>query len=318
MLEYWPGARSVCCVHKPKQVIGSRRRSILRDSKSYWLLPIYIVWPHASNAPKLDRIESKSVEPVRRCITAQVLIGCDTLAPDILVCRYLSWSAGRPIPSTTPYTVETGPSFMPTATNFEQTRSFSHDLAQSLAHAWRLLERGTADRHSPFHTPTVATVAADGTPEIRTVVLRKVEAAQRTVRFHTDRRSRKVEALAANPRLALHGYDPAAKIQIRLLGQAHVHQDDDVAHLAWSQSKSMSLMCYRQSRAPGAAIAAPLAAPGTIKSEVFAPMEGFENFAAVMLTVRSLEWLFLASGGHQRAQFTWDADNQLSQTWLAP
>ena len=41
---------------------------------------------------------------------------------------------------------------------------FSSDLAASLAHAWQLLGRGTVDRRSAFHTPTVATVELDGAP----------------------------------------------------------------------------------------------------------------------------------------------------------
>jgi pyridoxamine 5'-phosphate oxidase len=199
----------------------------------------------------------------------------------------------------------------------EETRAFSNNLIETLAHAWRLLERGTADRRSPFHTPTVATVAADGSPEARTVVLRKVVAPERTVRFHTDTRSGKVAALATNPRLALHGYDPASKIQIRLSGNAHVHRGDEIARFAWGQSKSMSLMCYRQALAPGAKVEAPLKAPGTT-AETYGPDDGFENFAAIVLQVTTLDWLYLASGGHQRARFTWDARGQLAHTWVAP
>jgi pyridoxamine 5'-phosphate oxidase len=203
------------------------------------------------------------------------------------------------------------------ADKIEQTRAFSNNLGETLAHAWRLLERGTADRRSPFHTPTVATVAPDGSPEARTVVLRKVVAPERTVRFHTDTRSGKVAALAGNPRLSLHGYDPASKIQIRLSGNARVHRGDEIARLAWGQSKSMSLMCYRQALAPGAAVEAPLKAPGTA-AETYGPDDGFENFAAVVLQVTTLDWLYLASSGHQRASFTWDAEGQLSHTWSAP
>jgi pyridoxamine 5'-phosphate oxidase len=200
---------------------------------------------------------------------------------------------------------------------FEESRAFHNDLSASLAHAWRLLERGAADRRSPFHTPTIATVRADGSPEVRTVVLRKVIPSDRTLRFHTDRRTGKVGSLLANPRVAFHGYDAASKIQIRATGFAHVHIDDELAHGAWRQSQPMSLMCYRQFLAPGQSVPAPLKAPGT-RAETFKPDDGFENFAAIVVHVTTLDWLYLASSGHQRALFRWDASGQLSQTWIAP
>jgi pyridoxine/pyridoxamine 5'-phosphate oxidase len=66
------------------------------------------------------------------------------------------------------------------------------DLEGTLAYAWGLLERGVSDRHSPIHTPTVATIGGDGRPSIRTVVLRDCDLDARMLRFHTDRRAPKL------------------------------------------------------------------------------------------------------------------------------
>ncbi|NJR71988.1 MAG: hypothetical protein HC782_02435 [Gammaproteobacteria bacterium] len=71
--------------------------------------------------------------------------------------------------------------------NITNTNTFTppyyNDLSASLAHAWACLARGSADRRSPFHAPVVASVGIDGTPEQRTMILRKVDVPTRTLRF---------------------------------------------------------------------------------------------------------------------------------------
>ena len=48
------------------------------------------------------------------------------------------------------------------------------DLKELLKTAWTLFEEGMRDRRSTFHLPTVASISVDGSPTIRTVVLRGV------------------------------------------------------------------------------------------------------------------------------------------------
>jgi len=183
--------------------------------------------------------------------------------------------------------------------------------AEALASAFRLLARGVADRRSPFHTPTLATRGADGAPNLRTVVLRGFDAASRTLRIHTDRRSAKAAEIAAEPRAMLHAYDPGAQVQLRLAGRARLHLDDEVAEAAWAASREMSRMCYAAAAAPGS----PLAAPAPTPRDALA---GRANFAVVLMAVDSLDWLLLAHEGHRRARFRWEADGTLSAGWIAP
>ena len=61
------------------------------------------------------------------------------------------------------------------------------DLTASCAYGWSMLERGVKDRKSAFHTPSIATISANGSPTMRTVVLRGCETDAKTLRFHTDR-----------------------------------------------------------------------------------------------------------------------------------
>lgn len=191
---------------------------------------------------------------------------------------------------------------------------FYDDLDGTLAEAWRLLRSGAEDRRAAFHTPVVATRRLDGRPAARTVVLRAVDSERRTLRFHTDRRSMKYDELAAEPRMALHLYDPAAKVQLCIDGQATRHADDELADAAWAGSRPMSRACYRVAPGPGTPIDTPSQA-------VIGPddggVAGRDNFAAVSVAITGIEWLYLAVQGHRRAQFRWD-DGALTATWLVP
>jgi pyridoxamine 5'-phosphate oxidase len=67
--------------------------------------------------------------------------------------------------------------------------SFYNDLGETRTQAWALLARGVADRRSPFHAPTVASLGLDGRPRARVVILRDCDGAAATLRFNTDRRT---------------------------------------------------------------------------------------------------------------------------------
>lgn len=193
--------------------------------------------------------------------------------------------------------------------------AFYDDLDGSLAEAWRLLEEGVTDRHSPCHTPSLGTLDAEGLPTVRTVVLRAVEQEARLLRFHTDLRSHKVAEIAVQPTVALHAYHAGRKIQLRLIGQARAHHDDEVARDAWQASQSFSRLCYGVEPGPGAAIEAPWdwrqGEDGSVEAE------SFQNFGAVLVKVESLEWLYLAARGHRRALYDWRG-GALRKSWLVP
>jgi hypothetical protein len=194
--------------------------------------------------------------------------------------------------------------------------SFYDDLDGTLAEAWRLLARGVADRRSAFHHPVVATVGLDGTPRARTVILRGCDAVRRVMRFHTDARSQKIKEIASRPDAALHFYDPAAKIQLRLAGRAVAHRDDAVADAAWAGSRLFSRQCYGVAPGPGTPITAggDFTLPDTSEE---ATAGGRAQFVAVTVHVDRLEWLYLAAAGHRRARFDWTG-GALRAEWLSP
>jgi pyridoxamine 5'-phosphate oxidase len=185
------------------------------------------------------------------------------------------------------------------------------DLDAVLAEAFRQFSRGVADRRSAFHTPTIVTVAADGAPRARTMVLRRFDPVRRQLTLYTDRRSGKLDDIARTPRAAVHVHDARAAVQVRLSAAARIHVDDAVARDAWTAGAPRSLACYAADPAPGTEVAAPPPAPD-------GEAGGYRNFAVLALTFDSLEWLWLFRGGHRRARFTWAADGARHATWLAP
>ena len=63
----------------------------------------------------------------------------------------------------------------------------------------RRLTEGANSRHSPMHTPVVATADADA----RVMVLRAFDERDWTLRFHTDARSPKTATIATDPRIGV-------------------------------------------------------------------------------------------------------------------
>jgi pyridoxamine 5'-phosphate oxidase len=181
----------------------------------------------------------------------------------------------------------------------------------ALAMALAALAAAPADRASPLRTPTLATRGLDGAPMLRTVVLRGVTAASRLLHIHTDRRSAKAAEIAADPRVSLHGYDPAAQMQLRLSGHATLHAGDAIADAAWAACPEATRRSFAAAAMPGSALPAPAPMPGDGAA-------GRANFAALLLRFDRLDWLLLDPAGHARACFDWMEDGAMTATWIAP
>lgn len=187
----------------------------------------------------------------------------------------------------------------------------TRDLAAAERAAWDMMARGALSRRHAFHQATISTVAADGSPAARTVVLREADRTARTLRIHTDARARKVDELIHDPRATVLFYDYGAKVQVRASAVAALHRNDEVTRAIWAGMPEYSKACYRQREAPGSARheVAPLADP-------FTEAEGYGNFVVVRLAVTGFEWLYLAASGHRRAAITYHPAP--GATWLAP
>jgi len=175
---------------------------------------------------------------------------------------------------------------------------------------------GARDRKSVMHTPMVVTSNIDA----RVMVLRAFDEARAVLRFHTDIRSPKVTAIAADPVVAVLLYDSNAKVQIRAHGQGWVEQAGPVADAAWAASTNFARRCYL-GEGPGSTSDRPT-------SGLPPEFEGVEpddeqliparkNFALLLIELQEVDWLHLAHTGHLRAQFKragegWDG------RWVTP
>lgn len=177
------------------------------------------------------------------------------------------------------------------------------------------LGRAVKDRRSPLHTPVIATHGIDGHMKARIVVLRAFDPVAATLRFHTDRRGRKIAELNADPHISFAFYDPHARVQIRAEGRASIHIEDELADQAWASSQRMSRVCYGVQPGPGSHISGP--DDFVLPDDDLSIAAGRAHFCVILSQMDALEYLFLRHAGHRRARFTRAADGW-SGEWLAP
>ena len=191
---------------------------------------------------------------------------------------------------------------------------FYNSLELTLLEAENLISDGVENSKSMFHTPVLSSFV-EKTISTRTVVLREFDSKNRTLRFHTDSRSGKIEELKENSISSVHGYDPDLKVQIRLKGKTSLHIDNEISKKAWAESREMSKICYSVKDSPGNKISSPEPFD-LIKEEIDIEL-GYNNFAVLHFSYDSLEFLFLKGAGHRRSLFDWSSD-QLESSWLIP
>ena len=191
------------------------------------------------------------------------------------------------------------------------------------ARLWQALGRAAKDRRSPWHTPMLATVGADGAPQARVLVLREVNRAGRLLRLHSDSRTPKVAQIAADPRVSVLLYDAGARLQLRIAGVARAESDGAVAARAWGDANLFARRCYTAPEAPGALADGPISGlpPELERREPTEAesLQGRANFSVILIEIERMEFLHLAVTGHRRGAFDWHAEHQRwSGYWLVP
>ncbi|MFN3824871.1 MAG: pyridoxamine 5'-phosphate oxidase family protein [Pseudorhodobacter sp.] len=176
-------------------------------------------------------------------------------------------------------------------------------LGAFLDEAWMRLARGVTNRRSPSRHPTFVTVSPEGWPEARTVVLRGADRGAARLEVHTDLATAKVAALRANPRAALHIWEPRADLQIRAALRVEIVPQ---AEGRWDRIPEASRAAYGTIPAPGTEIASAF--------DYEKPVDSV-RFAALICTVEMFDLVHLGPR-HRRARFA-AADGWQGQ-WLAP
>ncbi|MDH4482020.1 MAG: pyridoxamine 5'-phosphate oxidase family protein [Rhodoferax sp.] len=179
----------------------------------------------------------------------------------------------------------------------------SQDIRQQI---WKELGRGCVDRHHAWRTPVLATVGFDGLPNVRTVVLRKVDTNQQTLCFYTDARSAKVSELTKQPKAVLAFWSARLNWQLRVKVAISVATEGPEMQVHWQR--------VQQSASAGDYMANE--APGTERSTGFSTsptLSGDHHFALLNAQVLQMDWLELGQGGHRRARLSAD-----TWQWLIP
>jgi hypothetical protein len=188
-------------------------------------------------------------------------------------------------------------------------------LPQVLDAVWNALARGVQDRWTPWALPMLATVGARGQPEARVIALRGADRATRTLTFHTDVRSAKAAALAAERRAAVTFWDPGDAVEARFTGRVTLHHDDDLALACWQDASALSKSAAAIALAPGTPLSRPTPFAQLVQ-EGSADM-AFSHFAALVVEIEMLDWLWLGPRDLRRARFEWGGRDGAGQ-WIVP
>ncbi|WP_372573914.1 pyridoxamine 5'-phosphate oxidase family protein [Ruegeria jejuensis] len=177
-------------------------------------------------------------------------------------------------------------------------------LTETLDQAWGLLDLAISEGRSPLRYVTLATVDGNAAPQVRIVVLRKVDRASGQLTAYTDKRSDKVGQLRQNPQVALHLWSPDNLVQLRMNGTAWVTQGSVEA---WDAVPEHMREAYGHVPPPGTTID---------RSDDWAIRPDPAYFAALDITLSRIESVCLDPAGHRRANFE-RADGWIGH-WLSP
>jgi len=197
------------------------------------------------------------------------------------------------------------------------------DLDQT---TWQRLTAAPAEKENGFNTFVLATIttdslAPDGLPDARTVVLRQADERSKTLWFHTDVRAQKVTQLQDQPAALLLFWDQKKRVQLRCWVSTTIHTDDAVADEQWTKIGEGSRKMYLSEHEPGSL--QPNAYPGfPVQLGANLPTRaeseaGRPNFAVVACKVLTMEYLHLNRAGQTRARFDYRGED-ISRNWLAP
>ena len=186
---------------------------------------------------------------------------------------------------------------------------------------WKMLIRGAERSDDPFHWPVLGSTGQRSC-NLRTVILRQTLVRERMIVCHTDARAPKTDEIRTSDRVAWLFYHPIEKVQLRIYGQATLHQDDSMADEQWAAVGITSRLNYAASQPPGTPVEQPTSGlPDFLRNKVPTLLESDTvrpYFMAIACHIDTMDWLRLSLLGNRRARFTWDDKDRLQATWLVP
>ncbi|MEM6637521.1 MAG: pyridoxamine 5'-phosphate oxidase family protein [Pseudomonadota bacterium] len=179
-------------------------------------------------------------------------------------------------------------------------------LAGTLDHVWATLAGAVQNPEAPARNPVFGTTRADGSPTMRTVVLRAVDPVAGTLEFHTDTASSKVAETQRDPRGAFHIWDRDEALQIRIAVTV-THLSPTEAFERWSAIPEGPRRGYGRAPQSGTRIQT---------YDGYSPGPDANRFTGFVCTAEAIETLLIDPGGHRRAEFLRASGWQ--GAWLVP
>jgi general stress protein 26 len=168
---------------------------------------------------------------------------------------------------------------------------------------WERLAAAVDDPGAPLRLFAVATKDDVGKPDVRILTLTGVVSERGALWFHSDRRSKKIEQILKCPDMAAVVYDWREGIQLRIQGQASLHNDDSIVDLQWGRLDSMVQYAYGLSQQPGEPLANTSPChPRHPHVGAADQIRGRANFVVIEFLVDAIDWLQLSDSGDRRAR----------------
>ncbi len=183
------------------------------------------------------------------------------------------------------------------------------DLDRFLSDGWNMLRQGVASSSSPARYAALATVDPSGTPQVRTVALRRTDEEARILEMHTDLRTAKVAELENRPRASVMVWHLEPRLQFRGSGRVDILSGPKVTQ-RWQSVPDAARAAYGHVPAPGA----PLHSGGD-----FRIVPEANNFAALVLHLDQIDLVSLDApddSGHRRAVYA--AEQGWRGQWVSP
>ncbi|WP_271782070.1 pyridoxamine 5'-phosphate oxidase family protein [Aquimarina algiphila] len=157
----------------------------------------------------------------------------------------------------------------------------------------RDLKAASKTKDHPFRYFTLATSDINGTPKMRTVVLRETNDQLQLI-FYTDKRSEKMNHIKEHDAVSLLFFDTERLLQISIQANAKIITDDSKLQSIWNQIPQNSRKEYTSKLSPGKAIKNP---------EAVDYLEGKHFFSVIKIIPNRIEYLRLKRPNHIRVLF---------------
>jgi hypothetical protein len=174
---------------------------------------------------------------------------------------------------------------------------------ESAREIWGELVRAGADPKHAWHLGTLGTLFS-GEMAMRSVVLRKADAASRLLICYTDLRTGKIRHITQNPVVSWLFYHPKKMWQLRITGQATWQHGSGQL---WQQLPAHSKRDYASVLPPGAAL------PEGEEPALLPDEAASQNFVVLTTVVETMDSLWLKREGHLRVLYQWDGNEWAAQ-----